>query len=141
MLRRAISSATKDLVRTRAGGQCEYCRCPEEFSPDTFSIEHITPVALNGSNAQSNLALSCQGCNGSKCVRIEAFDDVTVATVSLFHPRQQRWGEHFRWSADSVRVEGLSATGRATIEVLRLNRAGVVNLRRLLMLDERHPPD
>ena len=128
-------------MRTRANGRCEYCHCPEEFSPDTFSIEHITPLALNGGNVQSNLALSCQGCNGSTGVRTEAFDGVTAANVPLFHPRQQRWDEHFRWSADSVRVEGLSATGRATIEALRLNRAGVVNLRRLLMLDGRHPPD
>ena len=130
MLRRAISIPTKRLVRAQADRRCEYCRCPEEFSPDTFSIEHITPLALNGGNAQSNLALSCQGCNGSKSVRTEAFDGVTAATVPLFHPRQQRWDEHFRSSVGSVRVEGLSATGRATIEALRLNRAGVVNLRR-----------
>ena len=35
---------------------------------------------------------------------------------------------------------GVTATGRATIEALRLNRSGVVNLRRILYLAGEHPP-
>lgn len=121
MARRGIPVATERLVRERAHGLCEYCRCPEDFSPDTFALEHIRPRALSGSNASANLAFSCQGCNGSKGARVEAFDPVTSAFVPLFHPRQHSWDDHFRWSADALRVEGTSAIGRATAEMLRLN--------------------
>lgn len=141
MAKRGISRETERLVRARAPELCEYCRCPEEFSPDTFSLEHILPRALGGTHSNINLAFSCQGCNGSKATHTEAFDPVTCAYVPLFHPRQHQWNEHFRWSEESVLVEGISAIGRATIECLRLNRPGVVNLRRLLMVEQRHPPD
>ena len=128
-------------MRGRAGERCGYCRSPEDFSPDTFSIEHITPRALGGSGEADNLAFSCQGCNGVKSVRVEAFDAATSAFVPLFHPRNDSWNDHFRWSADSLQVEGISAIGRATIALLQLNRRGVVNLRRVLMRDGDHPPD
>ncbi len=141
MARRGIPVAIERLVRERASERCEYCRCPEDFSPDTFSIEHIFPRALSGSDEEDNLAFSCQGCNGVKGVRIEAFDEVTAVFVRLFHPRNDNWNEHFRWCADSLQVEGISAIGRATVELLRLNRRGVVNLRRVLMRDGEHPPD
>ncbi|WP_256875051.1 hypothetical protein [Nostoc sp. C052] len=36
---------------------------------------------------------------------------------------------------------GKTACGRATIEALRLNRFGVVNLRRLLRSANLHPPE
>jgi len=35
---------------------------------------------------------------------------------------------------------GLTPTGRATIAALRLNREGVINLRRALKLEGKHPP-
>ena len=141
MARRGISVETERLVRERADERCEYCRSPEDFSPDTFSIEHIHPRALGGSSEADNLAFSCQGCNGVKGVRTEAFDEVTATWVPLFHPRTDTWNAHFRWSADSLQVEGTSAIGRATIALLRLNRRGVVNLRRVLVADNKHPPD
>ena len=129
------------LVRGRAGERCEYCRSPEDFSPDTFSIEPIYPRASGGSSEADNLAFSCQGCNGVKGVRVEAFDAATSAFVPLFHPRNDSWNDHFRWSADSLQVEGISAIGRATIALLQLNRRRVVNLRRVLMRDGDHPPN
>lgn len=71
--------------------------------------------ALGGSDEENNLAFSCQGCNGVKGVRVEAFDEVTAALVRLFHPRTDAWNDHFRWSADSLQVEGIFAIGRATV--------------------------
>jgi hypothetical protein len=38
-------------------------------------------------------------------------------------------------------VIGITACGRATVEALRLNRFGVVNLRRLLRGVNLHPPE
>lgn len=40
----------------------------------------------------------------------------------------------------SCQIIGLTPTGRATVEALRLNRPEVVNLRRLLFAHGEHPP-
>ena len=37
-------------------------------------------------------------------------------------------------------MQGKTATGRATIERLKLNRLSVVNLRRVLLVAEEHVP-
>jgi hypothetical protein len=42
--------------------------------------------------------------------------------------------------SDATQMIGLSACGRATIVALKLNRANVVNLRRLLANAQLHPP-
>ncbi len=110
------------------------------YSPDPFAVEHIVPRVAGGGNDTSNLALACQGCNNLKFVSIEAVDPVTGVRVPLFHPRQQRWSQHFLWSQDTTVVVGRTPIGRATVERLRLNREGVVNLRRVLATIGQHPP-
>jgi hypothetical protein len=59
--------------------------------------------------------------------------------VPLFHPRQQKWTDHFGWTADGAALEGKSPTGRATVVALQLNRPGLKNLRRLMVLADLHP--
>jgi hypothetical protein len=41
--------------------------------------------------------------------------------VLLYHPRTQRWEEHFAWSSDGSTLVGLTAVGRATISALDMN--------------------
>ena len=130
----------KQLVFQRAKGCCEYCRSQVEFCPDPFSVEHIIPRILGGLFAWLNLALSCQGCNNHKFTCIAAIDVVTGEMTRLFHPRQDRWSEHFAWNEDGSLLVGLTPIGRVTIERLRLNRPGVVNLRRMLYANNQHPP-
>jgi hypothetical protein len=131
----------KEKVARRARGYCEYCKSRAEYSPDTFSIEHIVPVARSGSHDLSNLALSCQGCNNRKFISIDAVDPATGEREPLFHPRQDRWSDHFAWNEDCTLLIGLTPTGRATVDSLDLNRPGVVNLRRVLLIVDLHPPD
>lgn len=87
-----------------------------------------------------NLAFACQGCNNRKYTNTEAIDPVTQAIVPLFHPRRNRWSDHFAWSDDAALILGLTPIGRATVEKLQLNRAGLVNLRRILVEAGEHPP-
>ena len=141
MSEKRLSERARQAVIRRARGYCEYCRSPMPYSPDPFSVEHIVPRAAGGGNETSNLALSCQGCNNLKFVSIEALDPVTGIVVPLFHPRQHRWSHHFLWSQDDTFVVGRTPIGRATVERLRLNREGVVNLRRLLKTVGQHPPE
>jgi hypothetical protein len=48
--------------------------------------------------------------------------------LSLFHPRQDRWADHFRFTR-RWRVAGRTATGRATISALGMNRPAVIAIR------------
>jgi hypothetical protein len=80
------------------------------------------------------------GCNLVKGARIDALDPVTGQRLALFHPRRDRWIEHFGWSENFLEVEARTATGRVTILALDLNRRKLQNLRRALIAIEEHPP-
>ena len=136
-----INDQLRQAVTARASGCCEYCRSPLKYSPDPFAIEHIIPLSLGGATQLENLALSCLGCNGYKYNKVNAIDPSSGLVAPLFHPRKQRWNEHFVWNEDCTHVMGMSPTGRATIEALRLNRINLVNLRRILFETGEHPPD
>lgn len=129
------------IVAARARGYCEYCRCSEQFATQSFTVEHIKPRLVGGETVLENLAWSCFGCNGHKHTKIQATDPETGEKIALYNPRQQSWREHFSWSDDFTEVIGKTACGRATVEALRLNRFGVVNLRRLLRSVNLHPPE
>ncbi|HID50453.1 MAG TPA: hypothetical protein EYP41_00240 [Anaerolineae bacterium] len=60
--------------------------------------------------------------------------------VPLFDPRRDLWIDYFVWTEDFSLIIGLTPIGRATIEVLKLNRPSVVNLRRVLQAVRKHPP-
>src|ERR1044071_4493818 len=139
MTKKRISAKLRRLVRQRALGYCEYCLCPEFCATQLHSIEHIVPESRGGQCTADNLALACQGCNGSKYDKTHAFDSASRRMASLFHPRQDNWHEHFAWSPDQLRLVGLTATGRVTIQALKLNQKGVIHLRRLLLLNQEHP--
>lgn len=135
-----LPQAVKDAVAALAGFRCEYCGSPSRFCPDSLSIEHVVPRSQGGADDPANLALACQGCNNHKYTSVEAVDPITGHIVALYSPREHDWQDHFAWSADFLVMLGITPTGRATIEKLRLNRPGVVNLRGLLRLIGLHPP-
>ena len=94
-----------------------------------------------GASEPDNLAFSRQGCNNRKYVSVDAADPLTGELVALFHPRRQRWSDHFAWNEDFTMVLGLTSPGRATIEKLQLNRRGLINLRCVLFELHEHPPE
>ena len=98
----------KAEVKKRTKDYCEYCQSQEEYSPDTFSVEHITPISRGGTDDIDNLANACQGCNNRKFVSTEAVDPLTGVIVPLYHPRRDRWSEHFGWNEDYTLLLGLS---------------------------------
>jgi hypothetical protein len=136
----SISQKLRQLVTQRAQACCEYCLSQEQFSTQNFSIDHIIPIEKGGETVESNLALSCQGCNNHKYTKIEGYDALSNKVVALYHPRLQQWHEHFVWNADWTLIIGTTPTGRATVDSLCLNRTGVVNLRRVLARVNQHPP-
>ncbi|MBX7216754.1 MAG: HNH endonuclease [Candidatus Kapabacteria bacterium] len=140
MPRPRLSSRQKELIAGRARYCCEYCHSQERYSPDPFSIEHIIPKSKGGTDNVNNLAFACQGCNNRKYNHTKWVDPVSGNVVPLFHPRTDRWQEHFHWSNDFTEIIGLSDTGRATIDKLQLNRSALMNLRSLLVGVGEHPP-
>jgi hypothetical protein len=104
-------------------------------------MDHIIPVARGGATILSNLALACSGCNRGKHYKSEGFDPVSGQMAPLYNPRQDIWSDHFMWREDYKHILGLTPTGRVTINILRLNREGVVNMRRMLLLLGLYPSD
>jgi HNH endonuclease len=136
-----IPVALKQLVFNRAKGLCEYCRSQARFAIDPLVIDHIQPVRCGSKTIAENLALSCQTCNNYKYIKTEALDPVTNQSVSLFHPREMVWEEHFTWNEDVTQSIGITPVSRAAIALLQINRDGVVNMRRVLAIMGYHPPD
>jgi hypothetical protein len=90
------------------------------------------PDHSGGSDDLDKLAYACGGCNGVKYDAVEALDPTTGQTAPLFHPRRDQWADHFTWNPDHTQLIGITPTGRATIARLKLSRAEVVRLRRIL---------
>ena len=137
--RRKFSVFERDFIELRAQGCCEYCKILHDFSPDTFEIEHIISLFEGGTNELINLAFSCGGCNNHKGQKIMAIDPESGVKILLFNPRTGNWKTHFQWQENFSIVEGITPTGRATVELLKLNRKGVVNLRKALFAYGVHP--
>lgn len=140
MPRRYISKKIKTIVADRSKGYCEYCKFLKKYANASFVTEHIKPIALGGTNDLSNLAYACVACNSFKGVFVKATDPQTGKVVPIFHPRQQHWKDHFKWSEDALLIEGLTPTGRATISRLKTNRNALIYFRKLLLLSGEHPP-
>jgi hypothetical protein len=133
-----IPASLRRFVIQRADNRCEYCGISQIGQVATFHIDHVVPVVAGGTTTAENLALACVSCSLRKGAR-QAFKDLeTGEVVSVFHPRQQIWKEHFDWNG--VQVFGLTATGRATIEALALNRLTMLVIRAEEELLGRHPP-
>lgn len=134
----AIPASLRRLVIQRAGDRCEYCSLSQAGQAATFHIDHVIPVVAGGTTTEDNLALACVSCSLRKAARQTSEDPETGKIVPIFHPRQQVWKEHFCWN--DVRVIGLTATARATINVLAMNRAIILAIRAEEKIFGRHPP-
>lgn len=134
---RRIPAHLRRLVLERSGERCEYCRLSQAGQEATFHIDHVTPVVVGGQTVADNLALACVSCSLRKGAKHLVVDPNTKQKVALFNPRSDLWSEHFEWRG--VRLAGLTATGRATIKALALNRPIILAIRQEAALLGRHP--
>ena len=135
-----IAEATRRRVRERAGNRCEYCQSYQDYVLGRLQIDHIQPVAKGGSDDDANLCLACELCNQYKWVKTHGRDPDTGQEVALFHPRRQRWSDHFAWRVEGAEIIGLTACGRATVSVISLNNQLAVIVRRNWIKAGWHPP-
>ena len=126
-----MDPALRELVRDRAGARCEYCHLPQQFSELQFHLEHIIPRQHGGSNNAENLALACPECNLLKGPNLTGVDPTTQRVVRLFHPRRDKWTEHFL--QDGARISGKTPVGRVTVSLLKMNDPQRLEVRMLIL--------
>lgn len=126
-----IPATLRRAVQERAGGRCEYCLIPEAFTLAAHEVDHIIAQKHGGLTDDANLALSCVLCNQRKGSDISSIDPESGRVEPLFHPRRQRWHDHFE--IEGVLFRGRTPTGRVTVRLLQLNRVERLRERVLLL--------
>jgi hypothetical protein len=132
-----IPDAIRAAVARRANRCCEYCLIREEDTGFPHQVDHIVSRKHGGTSRLENLALACVPCNRHKGTDVASIAPQTGMIVRLFHPRLDRWEDHFRLNGEIVAP--LSEVGAATIRLLKLNSAERLAERRLLQRLDRYP--
>ena len=125
-----IDAPLRDLVRLRAASLCEYCLISERFTLAEHEIDHVIAVKHGGKTAAENLALCCSICNRFKGSDIASIDPESGNLTPLFHPRVDRWEDHFQ--VRDGEILALTARGRVTVRLLRMNNSARIKERQLL---------
>ena len=120
-------------VAERAGFRCEYCLAPEQVFNFAFEVEHIQPRSAGGDDSSENLALACESCNLFKSDATAGRDEVEARQVPFFHPRRDRWEEHFAFDGETAEILAVTAIGRVTVARLKINSAFQIRARRQWM--------
>jgi hypothetical protein len=126
-----MDQTTKEEVRRRAVGRCEYCHLPEAHALTPFQIEHVVAKQHRGRDVLGNLAYACLRCNLHKGPNLTGIDPVSKKITRLFNPRRHKWARHFR--RDGAYLVGRTAVGRTTVDVLAMNDPERVALRQELL--------
>jgi hypothetical protein len=127
-----MDAATRQKVRQRAGGRCEYCRFPEHALDLPFHVEHIVASVHRHDDSLTNLAWACARCNLRKGPNLATIDPETDEQVALFNPRTMDWDEHFAIPAGVI--IGTSPSGRGTARLLDMNDPKRLEHRKELIL-------
>jgi len=128
-----MDDAIVQAVRMRAGDACEYCHMPRAFYRYNFVVDHIIARQHGGDSGLENLAWCCLSCNRYKGPNIATLDPSTGGMTPLFHPRRDRWSDHFEWNGPILIAR--SQIGRATASLLRINNTRHVAVRRALITE------
>ncbi|GAP96361.1 HNH endonuclease [Leptolyngbya sp. NIES-2104] len=124
-----VPASLRRNVVERAGSCCEYCLRPELFSLSVHEVDHVIAEKHGGTTTEDNLALACKLCNTFKGSDIASIDPETDEITALYHPRRDRWSEHFQ--LENAAFIPLSDRARTTIRLLQLNRSRILKERSL----------
>jgi hypothetical protein len=126
-----MDAALEELVPRRARFRCKYCLLPQALVSTPFQFDHIIAQSHGGETNEVNFAFACFHCNNFKGPNLSGVDPDTGRVVRLFHPRQDKRNQHFRWNKEVL--IGLTPIGRATIRTLRLSHPPRLAVRRSLL--------
>ncbi|MDB6139825.1 MAG: restriction endonuclease [Verrucomicrobiaceae bacterium] len=133
----AVSARLRRQIVERATALCEYCLIHQDDMHFTFQVDHIISRKQRGPTSAANLALACLRCNVAKGTDVGALIGRPRRLIRLYHPRQDRWADHFRLAA--ARIIPLIEIGEATAQLLDLNASDRLLLRRVLIKAGRYP--
>lgn len=123
-----MDGQTREFVRQRADGVCEYCHIPQRATPLVpFHVEHTIARQHGGGDDPEWLALACDRCNAYKGPNLSSVDPESGEVVPLYNPRHDRWSAHFQLRGGEI--IGLTSIGRATVRLLNMNAVRRVQLR------------
>jgi hypothetical protein len=126
-----IPAAVRRAVTDRAHHLCEYCGVPDVATFLPHEPDHIIAIQHGGETVLANLAYACFEYNRLKGPNLSSIDPTTGMVTALYSPRTDTWSTHFRWSGAVIKP--LTATGRATALLLRLNLEDRVRFRANLL--------
>lgn len=111
--------------------------------PDTETLlphepYHVIATQHGGATTRANLAYACFQCNRCKGPNIASLDPMTGALTPLYNPRTERWTHHF--GQPEALIKPLTAVGRATVFLLRINDPERVSIRANLISQGRYAP-
>jgi hypothetical protein len=132
-----LSKELKQQIFDRANNKCEYCLLKIIDAPYSHQIDHVIPRQHGGQNELENLALCCSYCNRHKGPNLASFDSESGEIVPLYNPRKHEWSEHFR--LDDATFIALSAIGRVSISVLKINSKQRIAERKILIAQKKYP--
>jgi hypothetical protein len=96
-----------------------------------FQVEHIIARQHGGDDSLVNLALACHRRNLRKGPNLTGLDQETGELTRLFHPRQDRWTDHFAFQQGHI--VGLTVIGRTAAALFLMNTSDRIELRLELM--------
>ncbi|MFE4867661.1 HNH endonuclease [Streptomyces sp. NPDC056682] len=92
----AVSKRLRYEILRRDNHTCRYCGATAPNVP--LRVDHVTPVALGGTDTPDNLVTSCEPCNSGKSSA--TVDSAVVADVS---ENALRWAAAMKQAADDMR--------------------------------------
>jgi hypothetical protein len=94
----AVSKRLRYEILRRDSHTCRYCGASAPDVP--LRVDHVTPVALGGTDTPDNLVTSCEPCNSGKSSA--TVDSALVANVS---DDALRWANAMKQAADNLREQ------------------------------------
>lgn len=138
MKRKNISKKLRFEVFKRDKFTCQYCG---EKAPDVIlEIDHIKPVAKNGSSDILNLITACKSCNAGKSDRVLSDNSVVEKQhkqLSDLQERKEQFEMMINWQKelaklDSYAVEQLASFWTELTSGYLLNKSGEKDLEKLI---------
>jgi HNH endonuclease len=124
-------------VAERADYRCEYSLIHEHDAGFSHQVDHIVSRKHGGASIEDNLAYACVLCNRNKGSDIASTHPETGKILRLYHPRRDRWKDHFRLNGGIV--EPLTELGAVTLQLLRMNALERIAERRILQSLRSYP--
>ncbi|HBJ84879.1 MAG TPA: HNH endonuclease [Verrucomicrobiales bacterium] len=128
----AVSAALRERVRSRAYGVCEYCLIHQRQAWYSHQIDHIISRKHGGRTTFDNLALACGICNNAKGSDLGSLTRRQAVLIRFYHPRNDRWAEHFRLNDDGV-IDPITEIGEVTCRIFGFNARERLLERRALL--------